>query len=236
MKKKSKAIVTFKDFEFFTVYEREGGYGRHEKRHLVRRSLQDLKVEHINGRPHRTEWNPISRSYTAGFASVKYCATLTWNGIRQLISNACLYEYVHNTMGILDATGCIPAISLDSGYEGDYGGRYEEEELKRRFKYNYEEEIYKYQGYSHVNCYVAVQVDNNRLEEAVYAVFGKYYADLSDEQRNRIKPHIERYNELCELLNDYIGKLADGECFVEPDSSQFTIDFRELSLDFKEVV
>ena len=44
-KKKSKAIISFKDFVFFVVYEREGGYGRHSKRQLIKSANSDLKIE-----------------------------------------------------------------------------------------------------------------------------------------------------------------------------------------------
>lgn len=238
MAKKSKAIITFKDFVFFVVYEREGGYGRHTKKQLVKMARYDLNVGHIKGgAPHRTEWYPINSSNQPGFASVKYTAWLTWEGVKRLVSHCGFEEYEPNTMGILSIDGCYPAVSLDTLYQSGYGGCTSEEELKKRFRGNYEKAIYDYQDYYHVNCYVSVMVKNERIEEAVHAVFGKYYGELSDEEKAELKPLIERYNELCGKLEDYIGKLVeDGVRCINVDESQFTIDFGQLSTPFKEAV
>ena len=236
-KKKSKAIISFKDFVFFVVYEREGGYGRHEKKQLVKAANYDLKVEHIKGgKPHRTEWYPISHPFKDGMASVKYTLYPTWNGLKKLISNAGLEEYEHNTMGILDIGGCYPAVSLDTGYQNGYGGYTSEEELKKYFKSKYNSDILNYQDYYHVNCYVSVYVPEWRLIEAIEAVFGKKYDDLTKTEHKKLKTQIDRYNELCELMNDYIEKACEHPTTTEIDESQFVLDFRQLSIPFEKAL
>ena len=236
-KKKSKAIISFKDFVFFVVYEREGGYGRHSKRQLIKSANSDLKVEHIKGgRPHRTEWYPITHPFKEGMASVKYTIYPTWNGLKQLIFNANIEEYEHNTMGILTGDYCYPAVSLDTGYQHGYGGYTSEEELKKRFKSDYHSDILNYQDCYHVNCYVSVYVPEQRLIEAIEAVFGKKYDDLTEDEHKKLKTQIDRYNDLCELMNDYIEKACEYPTKTDIDESQFILDFRQLSIPFEKAL
>lgn len=236
-KKKSKAIISFKDFVFFVVYEREGGYGRHSKRQLIKSANSDLKVEHIKGgRPHRTEWYPITHPFKEGMASVKYTIYPTWNGLKQLIFNANIEKYEHNTMGILTGDDCYPAVSLDTGYQHGYGGYTSEEELKKRFKSDYHSDILNYQDCYHVNCYVSVYVPEQRLIEAIEAVFGKKYDDLTEDEHKKLKTQIDRYNDLCELMNDYIEKACEYPTETDIDESQFILDFRQLSIPFEKAL
>lgn len=236
-KKKSKAIISFKDFVFFVVYEREGGYGRHSKRQLVKSANSDLKVEHIKGgRPHRTEWYPITHPFKEGMASVKYTIYPTWNGLKQLIFNASIEKYEHNTMGILTGDDCYPAVSLDTGYQHGYGGYTSEEELKKRFKSDYHSDILNCQDCYHVNCYVSVYVPEQRLIEAIEAVFGKKYDDLTEDEHKKLKTQIDRYNDLCELMNDYIKKACEYPTKTDIDESQFILDFRQLSIPFEKAL
>ena len=236
-KKKSKAIISFKDFVFFVVYEREGGYGRHSKRQLIKSANSDLKVEHIKGgRPHRTEWYPITHPFKEGMASVKYTIYPTWNGLKQLIFNANIEKYEHNTMGILTGDDCYPAVSLDTGYQQGYGGYTSEEELKKRFKSDYHSDILNYQDCYHVNCYVSVYVPEQRLIEAIEAVFGKKYDDLTEDEHKKLKTQIDRYNDLCELMNDYIEKACEYPTKTDIDESQFILDFRQLSIPFEKAL
>ena len=236
-KKKSKAIISFKDFVFFVVYEREGGYGRHSKRQLIKSANSDLKVEHIKGgRPHRTEWYPITHPFKEGMASVKYTIYPTWNGLKQLIFNANIEKYEHNTMGILTGDDCYPAVSLDTGYQHGYGSYTSEEELKKRFKSDYHSDILNYQDYYHVNCYVSVYVPEQRLIEAIEAVFGKKYDDLTEDEHKKLKTQIDRYNDLCELMNDYIEKACEYPTKTDIDESQFILDFRQLSIPFEKAL
>lgn len=236
-KKKSKAIISFKDFVFFVVYEREGGYGRHSKRQLIKSANSDLKVEHIKGgRPHRTEWYPITHPFKEGMASVKYTIYPTWNGLKQLIFNANIEKYEHNTMGILTGDDCYPAVSLDTGYQHGYGGYTSEEELKKRFKSDYHSDILNYQDCYHVNCYVSVYVPEQRLIEAIEAVFGKKYDDLTEDEHKKLKTQIDRYNDLCELMNDYIEKACEYPTKTDIDESQFILDFRQLSIPFEKAL
>ena len=233
-KQKKRPIIEYDDFTFFVIYERYGGYGNHEKREIVRRSVEDLRVQHVRGgRPRQTEWYPISKSCNCGVASVKYVAVLTFDGLKELVSNAMLYDY-SKTMGAINESGhLVPAISLDSGCYDDYSSHtVDEAELRRRFKSNYERAIYDCQNYSRVNCHVSFGVDEVRLNDAILSVFNKPYRELSDEQRMFVMPKIEKHNQLCELMNGYIKRLADDERDVEPDKSQFFIDFRELQIDF----
>lgn len=222
---------------FFVVYEREGGYGRHSKRQLIKSANSDLKVEHIKGgRPHRTEWYPITHPFKEGMASVKYTIYPTWNGLKQLIFNANIEKYEHNTMGILTADYCYPAVSLDTGYQHGYGGYTSEEELKKRFKSDYHSDILNYQDYYHVNCYVSVYVPEQRLIEAIEAVFGKKYDDLTEDEHKKLKTQIDRYNDLCELMNDYIEKACEYPTKTDIDESQFILDFRQLSIPFEKAL
>ena len=139
-------------------------------------------------------------------------------------------------MGILTGDDCYPAVSLDTGYQHGYGGYTSEEELKKRFKSDYHSDILNYQDYYHVNCYVSVYVPEQRLIEAIEAVFGKKYDDLTEDEHKKLKTQIDRYNDLCELMNDYIEKACEYPTKTDIDESQFILDFRQLSIPFEKAL
>lgn len=231
--KNNPAIITIKDFVFYVIYTRTGGYGVHTLKQLQKHAKNDLIGKTIKcGKLKRTEWCCLSES-EEGLAHVKYTGIFTIDGIKEVIESSCALE-ADDTMGSITELGWLPAISLstESGYYF-YPERlkYSKEDLKRRFKSRYQEGIYQLQGLSEVNIYVSPLVLPNRMDEALYAAFGDY--DKAPSSAKRAAERIyNRVNDLCKDLEDYIKSLADYNHKFTLMPKNFTIDCRQLEFDF----
>lgn len=225
------AVITFDDFVFYVIYQREHGYGVSDHRELNANARTDFEGVETIGRFQETEWCPVSES-EGGTAHIKRCGICTANGIAKLIDNVGVDD-VEETMGALTLEfGLMPAISLSTNislcaYAPD------KDELKRIFKSKYFDGIYDMYHTYYVNMYVSTMILPERIGQMINAVYDVDDFDLLNaEQKEHIKAVMQQIWKLAERLDDWLRYLGDGYHYdeVKIDPADFVVDARQLEL------